>query len=301
MRSPHDFQHRGNATVIALIALVTALLALVIAFVALMQGGAVETREPGDRPAPIVQPPAEQNVPSAPSPSAQVIKPPTPSVTQPGEIEPAIVLEPEPAAPTNEPAPELETPAVANITPDKPTDMTATPSVTPAAESETPAPDNRSADGSADEPEPPAPPAPVAAAPDDPVVTPAGRSPIPAEGENITQPAPAERLVDEPTEPAPEGVIDWTEAKNHVGQEITARGTIVNTNNIGDLTFLNFDTDWQDKFYIVIFREAYADTPDSNPELAYLNKTIEVTGEVSTHKGRPQIQVRDASQIKVVE
>ena len=261
--------HRGNATVIALIALVTALLALMVAFLALMRGGGpASDREPMDRPAPAVQPVTPEKTPDTPPVAVQPILPDTgPPAEQPAPTPEAPVTEP---APEPGPAPTPETPVAAE------TEMTTT------------------------VPEPATPPAPVVAAPE-PADTPAGRPSIPEEGEEITEPIPAERLVKEPTEPAPTGVIDWSEAKNHVGQEITARGTVVNTNNIGDLTFLNFDTDWQDKFYIVIFREAYDDVPSGNPELAYLNKTIEVSGEVSTHRGRPQIQVRDASQIKVVD
>lgn len=286
-------RRRGNATVIALIALVTALLALVIAFLALMQGGGSgDARQQTDRPAPAAQPTSPVKQPGTPPAAVQPILPDAdPSAEKPVPPTP-------PGAGVTEPTP---TPAI-TPTPGAPIEGEAEPSATPPVTTVTPIPETTPETRLDDEPTRAGvtPPPPEVATPEN-AETPGGRSPIPGEGEDVTEPIPAERLVQEPTEPRPTGVIDWTEAKNHVGQEITARGTVVSTNNIGDLTFLNFDTDWQDKFYIVIFREAYDDTPGGNPELAYLNHTIEVTGEVSTHRGRPQIQVRDASQIKVVD
>ncbi len=137
-----------------------------------------------------------------------------------------------------------------------------------------------------------------------------GLSPLPKHGEGITAPiAPTKLITDEAynakppedsTLPTPDGPIAWTEAHKHVGQTITVKGTIVVTGKNGQLRFLNYDPDWQDKFYIVMFPEAYKLLPDP-PEEHYLNKTLLVTGKVTLHRDRPQIQVRDVSQIEVVE
>lgn len=154
----------------------------------------------------------------------------------------------------------------------------------------------------------------------------AGRSPIPQPGETFDEPLPAPLLVrlspiaperlpgrqrgngpggveaDIDTVPdAPLPVVPWDEAKGHVGQNIVAAGEIVDATNIGNLTFLNFHEDWRDKFYIVVFKEAYPGVPGGKPESYYLDKTIRVTGRVDLHRGRPQIKVYDADQIEVVE
>lgn len=117
--------------------------------------------------------------------------------------------------------------------------------------------------------------------------------------------AAAIQIIDGPSAPAPTatatasgaGAIPWTEAPAHVGKTITATGTIVDTKNLGNLCFLNFSNDRQG-FYVVVFKEAFASLPAA-PETYYKGKAIKVTGEVSMHKGRPQIQVRDAKQIVV--
>jgi len=141
-------------------------------------------------------------------------------------------------------------------------------------------------------------------------LTPAGRSPLPEPGEGIAPPMPAKRLATQeeyeapPPEmsdlPIPDEPVPWTEAHKYLGKTVTVKGTIVDTNNIGQLCYLNYDPDWQGKFYIAMFSEAFGLLPDP-PEQHYLNKTLLVTGKVTLHKDRPQIQVRDVSQIEVVE
>lgn len=161
--------------------------------------------------------------------------------------------------------------------------------------------------------------------PGDPYVVDAGRSPIPQPGETFEQPLPAPLLFRlSPIAPdrlpsrhpdsgvggaeadvdtarvAPRPVVPWDEARDYVGQTIVAEGEIVDTNRIGKLTFLNFHVDWRDRFYLVVFRDAYAGVPGGKPEEHYLHKTIRVTGRVDLHKGRPQLKVYDADQIEVV-
>jgi len=141
-------------------------------------------------------------------------------------------------------------------------------------------------------------------------LTPDGRSPLPKPGEGIAPAIPAERLATQeeyeamPPQmsdlPVPDEPVPWTDAHKHLGQIITVKGTIVDTNNIGQLCFLNYDPDWQDKFYIAMFSDAFELLPDP-PEKHYLNKTLLVTGKVTLHKDRPQIEVRDVSQIEVLE
>jgi hypothetical protein len=137
-----------------------------------------------------------------------------------------------------------------------------------------------------------------------------GVSPLPKHGEAQAPPIPAERLITQDeyealpaqpsTLPAPDGPVAWNEAQNYLGQTITVKGTIVETNNIGQICFLNYDSDWQDKFYIAIFKEAFDLLPDP-PEEHFLNRTLLITGKITLHRDRPQIEVRDISQIEVVE
>jgi DNA/RNA endonuclease YhcR with UshA esterase domain len=95
--------------------------------------------------------------------------------------------------------------------------------------------------------------------------------------------------------------IPWDKVtREHLGKEITVKGTVVKTRNTGKVCFLNFQQDHRTGFYIVIFEDALDDF-EAPPEAHFLNKMIHVTGRVSEHKERLQIQVKAGSQIKIVE
>ena len=140
--------------------------------------------------------------------------------------------------------------------------------------------------------------------PGQPFITPAGRSPIPEPGETLKKPLPYVRLIPEAerkiSSDPPPGPIAWTQAHQYVGHRVTVTGTILVTNNIGKLCFLNFTKDWRGKFYCVIFDEAFDALPEP-PETYFLNKPVRVTGEVTLHRGSPQIEIHEASQIEIVE
>lgn len=160
------------------------------------------------------------------------------------------------------------------------------------------------------DPEKPTQEAPARATSTQPYVAPGGASPLPKHGEPEAPPIPPTRLIDDQalnappprasTLPAPDGPVPWDEAHKYLGQVITVKGTVIDTNNIGNICFLNYHADWQDKFYIAMFKEAFELLPDP-PEVYYLDKTLLVTGKVTMHRDRPQIEVHDVSQIELVE
>ncbi|MEM6393533.1 MAG: hypothetical protein AAF797_12220 [Planctomycetota bacterium] len=129
------------------------------------------------------------------------------------------------------------------------------------------------------------------------------RSPYPTTGEPIflaTNPNMAG--VEQPgipKAPPPVGVIPWHEADQHVGRLVTVEGKIVRTRNIGRITFLNFSNNWQGQFSVVVFADAYGGFP-APPETHLLNKTLRISGPVTIHRGRTNIEVRDAKAIKIV-
>ncbi|MEM6552033.1 MAG: hypothetical protein AAF750_07890 [Planctomycetota bacterium] len=129
------------------------------------------------------------------------------------------------------------------------------------------------------------------------------RTPFPKAGESIflaTNPNMAG--VEQPgipKAPPPVGVIPWHEADQHVGRLVTVEGKIVRTQNIGRITFLNFSDTWRGQFSIVVFADAYAGFP-APPDKHLLNKTLQITGPITIHRGRTNIEVRDAKAIKIV-
>lgn len=139
------------------------------------------------------------------------------------------------------------------------------------------------------------------------------RPPYPERGENLDKPIPPRNLAegdkDKAGESAPKPkesqasdgqVIPWHEAHNHMGKKITVEGTVVVTRNTGKVCFLNFAKDWRGKFYVILFEDVLNSWPEA-PEKYFMNKKIHVTGMVREHKGSPQIQVKEAGQIKLVE
>jgi len=140
-------------------------------------------------------------------------------------------------------------------------------------------------------------------------IVPAGRSPLPQPGETFSRPIPAKRLASielttlKPTAPEPEPgeVVPWTEAKLHIGREITVGGRITDTHmhRSGELCFLNFQPYPSKAFYLVAFRPTFGAFPES-PEKYFLNQYVHVTGKPVFHRDRVQIQIHDADQIKRV-
>jgi len=143
----------------------------------------------------------------------------------------------------------------------------------------------------------------------EPYLVPAGRSPLPQPGETFSEPIPAKKLAEieltslKPVAPAPEPgeVVPWTEAKLHIGREITVGGQIIDTHmhDSGNLCFLNFEVYPSKAFYLVAFKPTFGNFPES-PEKYFLNQHVEVTGKPVFHRDRVQIQIHDADQIKRV-
>ena len=91
--------------------------------------------------------------------------------------------------------------------------------------------------------------------------------------------------------------IDYTEAPNYVGEYVCVSGKIdhVYTSKKGTI-FLNFCTDYKTcPFGAVIFGEDAYKFP--NPQ-QYEGKALEITGLIKSYQGRPEIVLKDISQIK---
>lgn len=138
-----------------------------------------------------------------------------------------------------------------------------------------------------------------------PLIVAAGRSPIPNDGETFEKPIAFKRLVDEQggkvVVEAPDGPVAWGAAHHYIGQRITVEGLVVDTyNHKGEVCFLNFAKEWRGKFYVPVFDEVFTELPEP-PETYFLNKTVRVTGKVTQHRNRPNIEVQNITQIEIVE
>ena len=100
--------------------------------------------------------------------------------------------------------------------------------------------------------------------------------------------------------PTPPAIIPAEEAHDHVGQQATVEGMVVDTYRSPKVVFLNFHEDYRHHFSVVIFPEAWPLFPKP-PEDLYLHQRVRVTGCIKEYKGAPEIIVGSPEQIVIVE
>ena len=92
----------------------------------------------------------------------------------------------------------------------------------------------------------------------------------------------------------------YTQAKDHIGEYAIVSGRVVNvfTTRTGT-TFLDIGADYPDNpFTAVIFKSDAKNFKDVN---IYENKTVEVKGKIKEYQGKPEIILKDSSEIKIVK
>jgi DNA/RNA endonuclease YhcR with UshA esterase domain len=98
--------------------------------------------------------------------------------------------------------------------------------------------------------------------------------------------------------PASAETITPSAASQHVGQPVTVEGVVSEVHHAasGKVTFINMGGRYPDNpFTAVIF----ADEASKFPNVDSLEgRTIDVTGTVKLYRGRPEIILNDAGQIK---
>ena len=100
------------------------------------------------------------------------------------------------------------------------------------------------------------------------------------------------------------GAIDWSEAKNHIGETVTVYGPVVRTkyasSSKGGPTFLDIGLSHPDtnRMDVIIYAESRGNFSGA-PENMYSGKTIFVTGKVKLYDGVPEIIVSSESQIQI--
>lgn len=112
------------------------------------------------------------------------------------------------------------------------------------------------------------------------------------------------RASDEPepadAEPDADSAQPWQKASDYIGQNATIKGTVVSTYKSATVCFLDFGEKRERGFYAVIFSSSFPLFP-ANPERHYKDRSVRITGAVTTYKGRPQIVMEAPSQIEIIE
>jgi DNA/RNA endonuclease YhcR with UshA esterase domain len=95
------------------------------------------------------------------------------------------------------------------------------------------------------------------------------------------------------------GPIAPADTPQHVGQSVTVEGVVseVNTTDRAGVTFVDMGGHYPDNaFTAIIFKADAGKFPDV---AALAGKTIDVTGTIKLYKGKTEIFVNDAAQIKL--
>lgn len=95
------------------------------------------------------------------------------------------------------------------------------------------------------------------------------------------------------------------EAGNHIGEVQTVCGVVVSTHyatrSNRQPTFLNLNKPYPNQIFTVLIWGADRDKFKGSPETFYNGKRICVSGIIEEYKGKPEIIVKDPSQITVKE
>ena len=92
------------------------------------------------------------------------------------------------------------------------------------------------------------------------------------------------------------------QARNHLGEPATVCGKVVTARYAasarGQPTFLNLDEPYPKQiFTVMIWREQRVRFGE--PEVLFKDKTICVTGKITSYRGDPQIEISDPKQIVI--
>jgi DNA/RNA endonuclease YhcR with UshA esterase domain len=99
--------------------------------------------------------------------------------------------------------------------------------------------------------------------------------------------------------PARAETIAPSETPQHVGQSVTVEGVVteVNTTDRTGVTFLDMGGHYPNNaFTAVIFKDDAAKFPDVR---ALEGKTVDVTGTITLYKGKTEVFLNDAGQLKL--
>lgn len=97
----------------------------------------------------------------------------------------------------------------------------------------------------------------------------------------------------------PVAVISPLEASDYMGKPVTVKGFVADVYKSDKVAYLNFVKKYPDNpFTGVIFASRFDEFGNIQQ---YENRNVEITGRVSTFRGKPQIIIDRKSQIKITE
>ena len=94
-------------------------------------------------------------------------------------------------------------------------------------------------------------------------------------------------------------VVPWSEAGSHVGRVITVEGTVARARVEAGACTLEFAPDDPAAFRVVLMLSLFQ-APEA-PERLYAGRLVQASGRVQAFEGRPEMIIRRADQIEVLD
>ncbi|MFP4116150.1 MAG: thermonuclease family protein [Candidatus Aenigmatarchaeota archaeon] len=98
----------------------------------------------------------------------------------------------------------------------------------------------------------------------------------------------------------PEEVIDACDADGHVSEVSVVEGVVEDVSRAENITFLNFGEEHPDHCFTGVVWDSYRPRFPEDWK-TYENKTVRIEGLVTEYDEKPQVELRDSLQIKVLE
>jgi hypothetical protein len=102
-----------------------------------------------------------------------------------------------------------------------------------------------------------------------------------------------------PAHARPPEVVPWSDAAAHVGSIVTVEGTVARARVENGACTMEFAPDDPAAFRVVLMLALFQSPTD--PERLYSGRRVRASGRVQTYQGRPEMIIRRADQIEILD
>ena len=92
--------------------------------------------------------------------------------------------------------------------------------------------------------------------------------------------------------------IGTAQAAAYIGKQVTVTGTVAQVSVRANLTYLNFDKRYPNNLFTAIIRSQSTNEFENMPALK--GKAVAVTGKVIAYNGKPEMELTNKPQLKVL-
>jgi len=92
--------------------------------------------------------------------------------------------------------------------------------------------------------------------------------------------------------------IGTAQTPTHMGQQVTVTGIVAQVSSRPSMTYLNFDQRYPSNLFTAIIRKQSTNQFENLPALK--GKAVAVTGKVINYRGKPEMELTNKAQLKVL-